>query len=244
MILTSIGPDAPFHRPFTPRWAHAPQSSAGAALAGGGFSRPGVETRYLAATTETALAEYQGESPLLPPATLVTFLVTAQNVVDFTGGYDPAHWTPIWAEAQCNWKGMAFLEGVEPPSWVIGDIVRDAIRHVDGRYFLIAREGLRRAAFHDTMRKQLVDNAIAPGLDRRRPEQEVFGARQIRSRIGARHARPRLAPNMLSKSSPVVSITACVREATLSLRRISETCAFTVVSPTSSSKAICLLSNP
>lgn len=125
MILTSIGPDAPFHRPFTPRWAHAPQSSAGAALAGGGFSQPGVETRYLAATTETALAEYQGESPLLPPATLVTFLVTAQNVVDFTGGYDPAHWTPIWAEARCNWKGMAFLDGDEPPSWIIGDIVRD-----------------------------------------------------------------------------------------------------------------------
>lgn len=52
--------------------------------------------------------------------------MTAENVVDFTGGYDPAHWTPIWAEALGNWKGMAFLEGVEPPSWVIGDIVRDA----------------------------------------------------------------------------------------------------------------------
>jgi RES domain-containing protein len=82
MILTSIGPDAPFHRAFTPRWAHAPESGAGAALAGGRFNRPGVEARYLAATPETALAEYQGESPLLPPATLVTFLVTAKNVVD------------------------------------------------------------------------------------------------------------------------------------------------------------------
>ncbi len=111
MILTSIGLDAPFHRAFTPRWAHAPESGAGAALAGGRFDRPGVEARYLAATAEAALAEYRGESPLLPPATLVTFLVTAKNVADFTGGYDPAHWTPIWAEAQGNWKGMAFLEG-------------------------------------------------------------------------------------------------------------------------------------
>ncbi len=128
MILTSIGPDAPFHRAFTPRWAHAPESGAGAALAGGRFNRPGVVARYLAATPETALAEYQGESPLLSPATLVTFLVTAKNVVDFSGGYEPAHWTPIWAEAHGNWKGMAFLEGVEPPSWVIGDIVRDAGR--------------------------------------------------------------------------------------------------------------------
>lgn len=141
MILTSIGPDAQFHRAFTPRWAHAPESGAGAALAGGRFNRPGVQARYLAATPETALAEYQGESPLLSPATLVTFLVTAKNVVDFSGGYDPVHWTPIWAEAYGNWKGMAFLEGVEPPSWVIGDIVRDAghpgilyrsARHRDG----------------------------------------------------------------------------------------------------------------
>ncbi|MBN8491035.1 MAG: RES family NAD+ phosphorylase [Burkholderiales bacterium] len=151
MILTSIGPDAPFHRAFTPRWAHAPESGAGAALAGGRFNRPGVEARYLAATPETALAEYQGESPLLPPATLVTFLVTAKNVVDFSGGYDPAHWTPIWAEAHGNWKGMAFLEGVEPPSWVIGDIVRDAghpgilyrsARHADGLCLVLFPEML------------------------------------------------------------------------------------------------------
>lgn len=126
MILTSIGPDAPFHRAFTPRWAHAPESGAGAALAGGRFNRPGVEARYLARTTETALAEYRGESPLLPPATLVTFLVTANSVVDFSSGYDPARWTRIWDQATSNWKLMAFIEGVEPPSWVIGDIVRDA----------------------------------------------------------------------------------------------------------------------
>lgn len=156
MILTSIGPDAPFHRAFTPRWAHAPESGAGAALAGGRFNRPGVEARYLAATAETALAEYQGESPLLPPATLVTFLVTAKNVVDFTGGYDPAHWTPIWAEALGNWKGMAFLEGVEPPSWVIGDIVRDAgypgvlyrsARHTKGVCLVLFPETQERSRF-------------------------------------------------------------------------------------------------
>jgi len=126
MILTPLGPAAPFLRAFTPRWAHAPESGAGASLAGGRFNRPGLEARYLAADTETALAEYQGESPLLPPATLVTFLVTAQAVADFTGGYDAEHWTPIWAEAYGNWKGMAFLDGVEPPSWVIGDLVREA----------------------------------------------------------------------------------------------------------------------
>jgi len=126
MILTPLGPAAPFFRAFTPKWAHAPESGAGASLAGGRFNRPGLEARYLAADAETALAEYQGESPLLPPATLVTFLVTVRAVVDFTDGFDAAHWSPIWAEAYGNWKGMAFLDGVEPPSWVIGDLVRDA----------------------------------------------------------------------------------------------------------------------
>ena len=82
--------------------------------------------RYLAATPEAALAEYQGESPLLPPATVATYQVTAAAVVDFTGGYNAEHWSPIWAEAYCNWKGMAFLEKIEPPSWVIGDLVREA----------------------------------------------------------------------------------------------------------------------
>lgn len=126
MILADLGPDAPFSRAFTPQWAHAPESGAGAAVRGGRFNRPGVEARYLAASPEAALLEYQAESPLLPPATLVTFLVTATNVVNFTGGYEPAHWSPIWAEAYCNWKGLAFLETVEPPSWVIGDLVREA----------------------------------------------------------------------------------------------------------------------
>jgi hypothetical protein len=57
---------------------------------------------------------------------VVTYRVTAQAVVDFTGGYQEERWSPIWAEAYGNWKGMAFLENVEPPSWVIGDLVRQA----------------------------------------------------------------------------------------------------------------------
>ena len=126
MILCSLGPDALFYRALTPSWAHLPESGAGAAQGGGRFNRPNVEARYLAATPEAALAEYQGESPLLPPATVVTYRVTAQAVVDFTGGYQEERWSPIWAEAYGNWKGMAFLENVEPPSWVIGDLVREA----------------------------------------------------------------------------------------------------------------------
>ena len=62
----------------------------------------------------------------MPPATLATFLVTAERVVDFTGGYDPQHWSPIWAEAYCDWKHLNNFLDVEPPSWVIGDLVREA----------------------------------------------------------------------------------------------------------------------
>jgi RES domain-containing protein len=126
MIFTRLGPEVPFFRALTPSWAYQPESGAGAAAVGGRFNRPGVEARYLAETAAGALLEYQQESPLLPPATLATFLVTAEKVVDFSDGYDPERWSPIWAEAYCNWKGLAFLEDVEPPSWVIGDLVREA----------------------------------------------------------------------------------------------------------------------
>src|SRR5487761_1898473 len=84
MILRALGPDALFYRALTPSWAHRPESGAGAALVGGRFNRPKVEARYLAATPEAALAEYQGESALLPPATVATYQVTAAAVVDFT----------------------------------------------------------------------------------------------------------------------------------------------------------------
>jgi RES domain-containing protein len=126
MIVRPLGPDAPFYRALTPSWAHLPESGLGAARVGGRFNRPNVEARYLAATAEGALREYQAESSLLPPSTLATYRVTAESVVDFSAGYTVEQWSPIWAEAYCNWKGMAFLEAIEPPSWVIGDLVRQA----------------------------------------------------------------------------------------------------------------------
>jgi RES domain-containing protein len=160
MILCSLGPDAPFYRALTPSWAHLPESGAGAAQGGGRFNRPNVEARYLAATPEAALAEYQGESPLLPPATVVTYRVTAQAVVDFTGGYQEERWSPIWAEAYCNWKGMAFLENVEPPSWVIGDLVRQA--GYPGILYACARDRAHRCL---VLFPDLADRFRAPAYD-------------------------------------------------------------------------------
>ena len=80
MIVRPLGPDALFYRALTPSWAHLPESGAGAARVGARFNRPNVEARYLAATHEAALLEYQAESPLLPPATVATYRVTAESV--------------------------------------------------------------------------------------------------------------------------------------------------------------------
>jgi hypothetical protein len=45
-------------------------------------------------------------------------------VIDFSDGYAENTWSPIWKEAYCNWKGLAFLDEVEPPSWVLRDLAR------------------------------------------------------------------------------------------------------------------------
>jgi RES domain-containing protein len=166
MILTRLGPDAPFYRALTPRWAHLPESGAGAAAAGGRFNRPGVEARYLAETAEGALNEYRHESPLLVPATLATYLVTAEQVVDFSGRYDADQWSPLWAEAYCNWKGLAFLEDIEPPSWAIGDLVR-AAGHA-GILYRSARDSSQRCL---VLYPELADKFTAPvhDPDRRLP---------------------------------------------------------------------------
>ena len=52
-----------------------------------------------ALTPEAALAEYQGGSSLLPPATVATYQVTAEVMVDFSGGHDAEPWSPIWVES-------------------------------------------------------------------------------------------------------------------------------------------------
>jgi len=126
MIVTRLGPDTPFYRALTPRWAFKPESGDGAAAFGGRFNRVGLEARYLALTPTGALTEYQGDSLLTPPTTMAAYLVTADSVVDFTGGYVAGAWLPIWEQAYCDWKWLANFDHVEPPSWVIGDMVRDA----------------------------------------------------------------------------------------------------------------------
>lgn len=54
---------------------------------GGRAKRPGVDTRYLALETETAIREYQQVSTLLPPGMLTSYQLTVAPVVHFTAGF-------------------------------------------------------------------------------------------------------------------------------------------------------------
>jgi RES domain-containing protein len=123
VILTRLEGPARFYRAHTPEWASQPLSGAGAAKVGVRLNRPGVPALYLAATHSTAIAEYQQLSPLMPPLTLVAYELDLGPVVDFSGGYDPAHWPPLWQELMCDWRRLAFSERTEPPSWVLADEV-------------------------------------------------------------------------------------------------------------------------
>jgi RES domain-containing protein len=129
VIRTRIGPDRIFHRYHSPDWASLPLSGAGAAISGGRFNRPGVEALYLSADAVTALAEYQQGASIAPPGTLVAYRINMPGVVDFSGGFDAAHWSAPWAEAGCGWKYLARIEQREPPSWRLGDgLIRDGTR--------------------------------------------------------------------------------------------------------------------
>lgn len=111
-----------WYRLHSPRWAHQPTSGAGAARNGGRLIRPGVEALYLAREIETAAAEFQQAAPVLTPGILVSYSVSLRLVVDFSEGFKPDQWHPIWEDFFCDWRKLV-LDKIEPPSWVISDMV-------------------------------------------------------------------------------------------------------------------------
>lgn len=111
-----------FYRMHSPKWAFKPTSGAGSAKHGGRFNRPGVEGLYLAAETQTAIEEYRQLSSQLPPGLLVSYEVNLTQVADFSKGFDPNQWPPLWEDFSCDWRALA-LNKIEPPTWVMGDSV-------------------------------------------------------------------------------------------------------------------------
>ncbi|CAH2810015.1 MAG: hypothetical protein CBARDCOR_6738 [uncultured Caballeronia sp.] len=122
MILTRLS-QVTAYRMHVPKWSVSPTSGAGAGTHGGRANRIGVNAFYLALELETAVAEYQQVSPLLPPGTLVSYQISISPIVDFTGGYQPGMWSPLWEDFYCDWRALWFNQRVEPPSWVLGDEV-------------------------------------------------------------------------------------------------------------------------
>lgn len=120
MIFATLNSAA--YRVHQPKWAFAPMSGAGAGTSGGRANRPGVNALYLSLELETALAEYQQLDALMPPGLMVSYSVSVDTIVDFRSGYT-IEWDALWQDFYCDWRYMHFNQGIEPPSWVIGDQV-------------------------------------------------------------------------------------------------------------------------
>jgi RES domain-containing protein len=121
--LGRVGPDQVCFRYLTPKWSFVPLSGAGAAAEGGRFNRIGIDALYLSMSPQTALEEYRQNSSLVPPATLASYLVTIETVVDLSDGFDPAIWTPEWADWNCSWRKIARIDKKVPPTWHLADSV-------------------------------------------------------------------------------------------------------------------------
>lgn len=125
MILSSLNVTE-LYRAHTPRWSFAPLSGAGAAVQGGRFNRKGIEALYLTLEAKTALAEYQQVSPLLEPCMLTSYIASVGRLVDLRQFDGSDVWDPLWTDWDTDWRNFAFNLHIEPPTWVLGDLVRGA----------------------------------------------------------------------------------------------------------------------
>jgi RES domain-containing protein len=120
MIFTAIQTVA--YRVHNPKWAFAPTSGTGSGTYGGRVNRPGINALYLSLELDTALAEYQQVDSLLPPGLVVSYPIKVDSIVDFRGGFGAA-WDALWQDFYCDWRKLHFNDGIEPPTWIIGDQV-------------------------------------------------------------------------------------------------------------------------
>lgn len=123
MILVDLPPGTLLFRAHTPQWASRPTSGAGAATRGGRFNRAGVEALYLSLDEVTALREYQQTSPFLPPCTMCSYNVALRDLVDLRQLHHGAPWDDLWHDWREDWRHLWFERHIEPPSWVLADLV-------------------------------------------------------------------------------------------------------------------------
>jgi RES domain-containing protein len=123
MIFEDLPAGFTLFRAHTPEWASKPLSGAGAAARGGHFNREGVAALYFSLEEVTALREYQQTSPLLPPCTMCAYTVSLQGLVDLRQLHRGDPWHDLWHDWREDWRHLKFDLHIEPPSWVLGDMV-------------------------------------------------------------------------------------------------------------------------
>lgn len=124
MILVDLPPDTTLFRAHTPQWANRPNSGAGAAAKGGRFNREGIEALYLSLDELTALREYQQTSPFLPPCTMCSYTAELCDLVDLRQLRHGEPWDELWHDWREDWRQLKFELHIEPPTWVLADLVR------------------------------------------------------------------------------------------------------------------------
>lgn len=124
MILCDLPPGTTLFRAHTPQWATQPTSGAGAAARGGRFNRAGVEALYLSLDELTALREYQQTSPFLPPCTMCSYTVALRGLVDLRQLHRSQRWEELWHDWREDWRHLLLERRIEPPTWVLADMVR------------------------------------------------------------------------------------------------------------------------
>jgi RES domain-containing protein len=102
----------------------------------------------------TAAAEYQQDSPLMPPGTMVAYQIELEGVVDLSDGYKAGEWEPIWEDWGCEWRMLAFNLRVEPPSWLMGDLAIAARARAILYPSTLVRGGVNLVIFSQTLTAQ------------------------------------------------------------------------------------------
>jgi RES domain-containing protein len=123
VILHDLQPRTTLFRALAPRWASRPMSGAGSAAKGGRFNREGIEALYLSLEEVTALREYQQTSPFLPPCTMCSYTATLRGLVDLRQLRRGQPWDDLWHDWREDWRHLRFDLHIEPPTWVLGDLV-------------------------------------------------------------------------------------------------------------------------
>ncbi|HVL09185.1 MAG TPA: RES domain-containing protein [Burkholderiaceae bacterium] len=136
MKLSPLDQDV-LHRAHHPRWAYAPTSGQGAAIAGGRFNRIGTPALNLSLDESTSAAEYKQDAPIADPYLMVSYQAKLPPLVDIR--LLDGDWDELWNDWNCDWRSL-YVDGYEPPSWLLGEMVQDA-GHVGLIFPSLARSG-------------------------------------------------------------------------------------------------------